>query len=264
MALQEDKIDKYKILLDRGNEVFERRKNAIFSLTNRNSAFLGIILTSISIILALVLFLHRTGWELTYMDTVLLSGFVTFSAIAFCITVLIFFPTEYRELKVFEKKHWFSWDNVPGKDNKKLLKYLIDNYFYLSWMKSAKIDKSTDGKTICIHTDENLVEIKIADDQEMAALILGKDRFGKDRVHKLNVEEEENGELRVYDDTLYNFLYSSGEELTRHFLQQLQEDYNYNTEKYLTSMKWFTVAICFFILSIITFICLIIKTILWR
>jgi galactose-1-phosphate uridylyltransferase len=131
-------------------------------------------------------------------------------------------------------------------------------------MKNAEIDKSADDNTICIHADENSVEIVIDEDHERAALILGKDRLGKFRVHKLNVEEEETGELRVYDDTLYNFLYKSGEELTRHFLQQLQEDYNHNTEKYLKLMKRFAVAIWFFIIAIITFICLIIKTILWR
>ncbi|PKP55581.1 MAG: hypothetical protein CVT89_08050 [Candidatus Altiarchaeales archaeon HGW-Altiarchaeales-2] len=38
-------------------------------------------------------------------------------------------------------KYLFDWDDVPGKDDKKLKDFLKER-FYISWVKNAKIEKS--------------------------------------------------------------------------------------------------------------------------
>ena len=73
----------------------------------------------------------------------------------------------------------FSWDSVPGDDNKKLKEFLMDN-FDIGWAENAKILKSDDGKTISIFNDENAAEIII--------------------------DKKENGKLDIRADVSYYFL----------------------------------------------------------
>jgi hypothetical protein len=57
-------------------------------------------------------------------------------------------------------KYLFSWDNIPGKDSERLLRYLIDR-LGIKWVKDAKIRKSDDGKIIYISKDESSAKILI-------------------------------------------------------------------------------------------------------
>jgi hypothetical protein len=54
----------------------------------------------------------------------------------------------------------FSWDSVPGDEDKKLKEFLRDN-FDIGWAENAKILKFDDGKTISIFNDKNAAEILI-------------------------------------------------------------------------------------------------------
>lgn len=88
-------------------------------------------------------------------------------------------------------EYLFSWDNVPGKDSMKLLRYLWDD-LNIGWAKNAEIRKSDDGKTIHIFKDENSAEIKSDEKKEKATLkIIG----GK--THDLKVKEKK-GKLNIY------------------------------------------------------------------
>ena len=46
-------------------------------------------------------------------------------------------------------KYVFSWDNIPGKDNERLINYL-KLYFGIDWVKTEKIEKIDNGKVIMI------------------------------------------------------------------------------------------------------------------
>lgn len=259
MALQEDKIDRYAILLDRGNEVFERVWNDIGDLKSRNATFASIILATLSINLTLLLFLYQTGWQPSCMDTLLLKIFVSSLFIALGITFFNLWPTNYLDLTVFEKKYLFSWDDVDvqGKDNKKLLKYLRDKKHlgYKKHLGDAKITKSKDDKVICIRKDENLVKITIDENRKKATLI-SSDR----KPYELKVEKQND----VYYDASHILRGKPEKELFPHFLDQLQKNYNYNRDKYRKRMHLFFIAFGLFIVSIATFILLIVGNIVWR
>jgi hypothetical protein len=87
----------------------------------------------------------------------------------------------------FTKEYLFSWDNVPGNDSERLLKFLRDD-FHIDWAEDADISKSNDGK-IHISKDNNSVEIII--DEEKAAL-----KISDGRTHDLKVKKE-NGKLNI-------------------------------------------------------------------
>ena len=59
-------------------------------------------------------------------------------------------PLNYYRI---EKERLFSWDDVPGNDSERLLKYLKDDHG-IDWTKRAKICKSEDGRIIRIFVDE--------------------------------------------------------------------------------------------------------------
>jgi hypothetical protein len=87
----------------------------------------------------------------------------------------------------------FSWGNVPGAHNGRLLRYLVDD-IGIDWARSAKIRKSDDGKTIHIFRDVNSAEIIIHEVKENAIL-----KISDGRIHSLKVKKE-NGKLNIYSD----------------------------------------------------------------
>lgn len=62
-------------------------------------------------------------------------------------------------------EYLFSWDDVPGKDSKKLLSFLKDDCD-ASWSENVEITKSIDGKIILITEGENSVKVVIDKDGE--------------------------------------------------------------------------------------------------
>jgi hypothetical protein len=85
----------------------------------------------------------------------------------------------------------FSWDNVPGNDNDRLLRYLREDHDIV-WAEGAEFGKSDDGKTIHLSKDENSVEIKMDAKKEKASL-----NISDGRTHELKVKKE-NGTLNIY------------------------------------------------------------------
>ena len=90
------------------------------------------------------------------------------------------------------KSYLFSWDNVPGKESEKLLKFLRDN-LDVDWAGNAEICKSSDDETIRIFKDENSAEIKVDKKKEKATL-----KISDGRTHNLKVKKV-NGELGIYE-----------------------------------------------------------------
>jgi len=89
----------------------------------------------------------------------------------------------------------FSWNNVPGNNKGRLLKYLKD-YHNISLAENAEIHKSDDGKTIHIFKGENSAEIMIDEKMEKATL-----KISDGRTHGLKVKKE-NSELNIYESDI--------------------------------------------------------------
>ena len=87
------------------------------------------------------------------------------------------------------RKYLFSWDNIPGNDSEKLLRFLRDD-LNIGWAENAEIRKSDDS--IHIIKDKNSAEITIDERKEKAIL-----KIGDDRSHDLQVKKEK-GELNIY------------------------------------------------------------------
>ena len=84
----------------------------------------------------------------------------------------------------------FSWDNVPGKDSKKLRDNLRE-YLDIDWTQKAEIRKFNDEKTIRIFKDENSAEILIDREKERATL-----KISDGRIYNLKVKKK-NGKLNI-------------------------------------------------------------------
>jgi preprotein translocase subunit SecY len=89
----------------------------------------------------------------------------------------------YRRL---EYSYLFSWDDVPGNDSERLLRYLKDAH-NIDWAESVEICKSDEGKTIRIFKNENSVEIMIDEKKEKAKV------------------KKEHDKLNIY---VYSYVYS--------------------------------------------------------
>lgn len=84
----------------------------------------------------------------------------------------------------------FSWDNVPGNDSERLLKFLEDDRG-IGWTENAEIYKSDDDKTIRIVKDKNSAEITF-DGKKKATLKISDGETSELKVKK------KNGKLDVY------------------------------------------------------------------
>jgi hypothetical protein len=86
----------------------------------------------------------------------------------------------------------FSWDNVPGKDNGKLIEYLEQKYG-VDWVRTAKIEKINNNE-IRIATEKNLLSLKLNNENTKVTLTINKvatDEF---------IVKTENSKLNIYKD----------------------------------------------------------------
>jgi len=89
-------------------------------------------------------------------------------------------------------KYLFNWDSVPGDDDDKLIRVLMDD-FDINWAENATITKSSDGMIINISNGEHSAEI-IMDEKKKNAIL----KISDGRVYDLEVRTE-NDELKIYD-----------------------------------------------------------------
>ena len=120
----EEERNRYKLLIDRGNEVFERTQENILNFNVQNITFIGIILPILSIVLTLVLYLLQDGWQPSDVDIFLLIVFILFLVISLVINISIFHPTDYKDLNVFGKT---TFDKLISNSEKELLSHFLNN-----------------------------------------------------------------------------------------------------------------------------------------
>ena len=95
-------------------------------------------------------------------------------------------------LRRIPERYLFSWDNIPGDDNERLLRYLRDDH-NISWVESAEIRKSDDSKAVRIFKDENSAEIRIEEGKVTLEI-------SDARIHDLKVKQE-NGKTNIYEES---------------------------------------------------------------
>jgi len=108
-------------------------------------------------------------------------------------------------------KYLFSWDEIPGNDNARLIGFL-NRYLAKEWVKTAEIEKIGGGRVIKVSTANNFLSLSLNDEKTKVNLIIDDVRIyefiAKTENSKLNIYEE--GEVvtkimdKVYDDILDN------------------------------------------------------------
>ncbi len=111
-------------------------------------------------------------------------------------TVLYIYTPDSPDPKKYSRLYLFDWNNVPGTDNAKFLKFLQDD-LGINWVKNAKIIKLDDNKVIRIFSEDNSMEI-VLDNEEKASIKL---RNGK--TYDLQVVMD-RGRPYVYSPLLYS------------------------------------------------------------
>ena len=111
-----------------------------------------------------------------------------------------------RFLKAFEKvlsgiddgvtiEYLFSWDEIPGNDNIKLIEFLNQN-FNIEWVKTAEIEKIEFSKTIRVYNENNNLLLEL--NSEKTEVRLKIDGVSTDEF----IVKTENGNLNVYNKPL--------------------------------------------------------------
>lgn len=96
-----------------------------------------------------------------------------------------------------ERMFLFTWSEIPGKDSRKLIEYLERMYFLMDWLKTAKIEKIDNDRTIRVFNETNSILLKLNDEKTKIDL-----RTGIYAPHELFVKTD-NNKLRVYDKQSY-------------------------------------------------------------
>ncbi len=97
-------------------------------------------------------------------------------------------PIHKDKKKTKSRKYLFSWNEIPGNDTDRLIKFLKKNYG-VPWIKAAKIEKIDNGKTISISNKENSLLLTLNNDKNKAILTINTtDEF---------IVKKENGNLNI-------------------------------------------------------------------
>ena len=91
----------------------------------------------------------------------------------------------------------FSWENIPGIDDKKLKKFLMQN-FNIEWINTEKINISNDGTTIKVTDGTNFLSLMLNNEKTNVNLEIDDVRTDK------FIVKTENSKLNIYDNTKVN------------------------------------------------------------
>ncbi|MEA1866155.1 MAG: iron chelate uptake ABC transporter family permease subunit, partial [Euryarchaeota archaeon] len=96
----------------------------------------------------------------------------------------------------FESEYLFTWDDVPGSDNEKLLLYLSEEYG-IGWAEGAEISKSDDGMIVTIVNGENSATIRLDEDDATKAELKIAGVKGETTLEV----KERNEDMRIHEST---------------------------------------------------------------
>lgn len=96
-------------------------------------------------------------------------------------------------------RYLFRWEDVPGDDSERLLKYLVED-LKITWALNATIEKDNEGKTTKVSKEENLLKFELNEENKKVILKLSstetyeyivKKSYGKSRIYIAEINEEE-------------------------------------------------------------------------
>lgn len=100
-----------------------------------------------------------------------------------------------REILLWGNKingqYLFGWENIPGNDNEKLIEFLMQD-FSIEWIKTAKINKTDDDKTIMVTNDKNYLSITLNNKKTDVNVEIDDGKTDK------FIVKTENGKLNIY------------------------------------------------------------------
>jgi len=108
--------------------------------------------------------------------------------------------------------YFFSWEKIPGNDNERLKDFLMHN-FKIEWVKSAKIEKTNNGKTIILTGATNFLSLTLNDKQTLVNL-----KIDDDRNDKFIAKTEKDG-LNIYVPEKITDLGSGIEYILKYYLE---------------------------------------------
>ena len=105
-------------------------------------------------------------------------------------------PTFFRAVPI--DSYLFSWDEIPGNDSEKLIDFLKKNYS-IDWLKTAKIEKIDDNKTIRASVEGNYLSLSLNNERNKANL-----KIDDSRIDEFIAEtEKESGKLNIIKKSQY-------------------------------------------------------------
>ena len=78
--------------------------------------------------------------------------------------------------KIPSYRFFFNWDEIPGNDDKILIEYLKKN-FGIDWVKSEKIDKINNDRTITVLAENNHLDLLLNDENNKVNLLINEYLF---------------------------------------------------------------------------------------
>ncbi len=87
----------------------------------------------------------------------------------------------------------FNWNEIPGNDNEKLLKFLNQN-FGIDWVKTATIEKIDDDKTLRVYYKQNSISLEYNNDNNKVNLKIDDGRTDE------FISKTKNCEIKIYDE----------------------------------------------------------------
>ncbi len=111
-------------------------------------------------------------------------------------SLVLSFVNIVNELVGKEKTYLFSWNEIPGNDNEKLIEFLKKR-FSIDWIESSKIEKIDGDRTISLSYENKYLSLKLNKKKNKLNLKI-------DDVEYINefIARAENGKLNIYEKTI--------------------------------------------------------------
>ena len=124
--------------------------------------------------------------------------------IAFLIAATYAFKAYHIGSPFIPETYVFNWDNIPGKDNVRLINFLVQT-FNIDWARGAKFEKIEKGKVIQASTERNDLFLVLNSEKTKAILIADDGRIDEFMVYKFMAYN-----LKIYHENNTFLLAKSG------------------------------------------------------
>ena len=131
----------------------------------------------------------------------------------------------FLDIEKLKKKYLFSWDEISGNDDKRIIEILKDK-LKIEWVETENISKFDDGKTIIVSNKEKSLSLKLNDEKNKVIL-----KIDDGRVDEFTVKTE-HGKLNIYAKNNVK-----PENTLLRIIKELEIDEDYIVKKFESSNK---------------------------